>query len=109
LNFRNKVREVNPPVADRLAAMNRAFMDEFGMLNVEVDESCRELITDFEGVLLEASGGIKKSHNRKDPYYRRTHSSDAASYWVAYEAPVRRLNTAYRGKHNIRDVGYAFG
>jgi phage terminase large subunit-like protein len=109
MRFRIKVREKNPPVADRLAAVNRALMDEFGMINVEVDPSCKELITDFEGVLLERSGGIKKSNNRKDPYYRRTHSSDGVGYWIAYEAPVRSINQHYRGKHNIRDVGYNFG
>ncbi len=107
--FRRKVPERNPMVADRLAAVNRAFKDEYGVANVEINEHCSELISDLEGVLLENTGGIKKSHNRKDPYYRRTHASDAMGYWIAFEAPVRRLDYKARESIKIKRVGYGFG
>lgn len=107
--FRMKVRDSNPLVADRLNAVNRAFKDELGVVRVEVDESCEELITDFETVLCDPMGGIKKSRNTKDPYYRRTHSSDAAGYWIAYEAPVRSLTLGDRTTiTRVRDISYAF-
>lgn len=106
LPFRMKVRETNPPVSDRLNATNRALKDELGAINIEVDESCEELIADFEGVLTDPAGGIKKSHNTKDPYYRRTHASDAATYWIAYEAPVRAMSIGERVIPKIKDVSY---
>ena len=46
-------------------------------------------IADLEQVLRDSRGGIKKSHDRKDPYYRRTHISDALGYWVVKDEPVR--------------------
>ncbi len=110
--FRMKVPRngVNPPVAERLGAMNRAMKDEVGESRIEVDPRCTELITDFENVLLEPHGGIKKSHNVKDPYYARTHTSDAAGYWVTYEAPIRRfLAKQSSGPKSVRGASYSFG
>lgn len=89
---RMKVAETNPPVSDRVNAMNRIFRDETGEVRFAVDPRCEELITDFENVLHDRQGGIKKTNDRRDPYYRRTHTSDACGYWVAYEEPVRSLD-----------------
>jgi hypothetical protein len=83
-----KLPSVNPNVPDRVNAANVAFRDNDGISNVEIDPSCKELIMDFEQVLRDSRGGIKKSNNPRDPYSRRSHSSDGATYWIAYEAPV---------------------
>jgi len=104
---RLKIPPRNPLVQDRINAMNRIFKNEEGMSNIEIDDSCVELISDLEEVLLDPKGGIKKSHNKKDPYYRRTHSSDALGYWVTYERPVRLITNRREGV-TIRDVSYAF-
>lgn len=90
---RIKVPESNPLVNDRVNAVNSAFRDEFGTPRIEIDPSCTELIDDFEQVLRDNRQGIKKTHNRRDPYVRRTHSSDAFGYWIAYERPVRLTPT----------------
>ncbi len=87
--LRLRVPETNPAVPDRINAMQRAFRDEQGVVRVRVDPSCEEVIQDFEQVLRDPRGGIKKSQNNKEAYYRRTHGSDAVGYWVAYEEPVR--------------------
>lgn len=87
--IRLKVPESNPAVPDRINAVQRACRDEDGVIRVEVDPGCVELIADLEQVLRDPNGGIKKSRNAKDAYYRRTHTSDAFGYWVAYEEPVR--------------------
>ena len=92
INFKLKVPQRNPLVSDRINSMNRSLKNELGLIGIEVDQSCVELIDDFEQVLLDPKGGIKKSHNRKETYYHRTHASDAAGYWVTYEAPVRPLS-----------------
>jgi hypothetical protein len=85
---RLKIPESNPPVPDRVNAVNRTFRDEFGEIGVEIDESCEETIADCEGVLRDPRGGIKKTYNSKDIYFWRTHSSDAFGYWVCHAQPV---------------------
>lgn len=86
--IRGKVPDSNPRVPDRINAVNRALKDESGEIGVEIDPSCVELIADLEGVLRDPKGGLKKTFNKSDPYIRRTHTSDAFGYWVAYEQPV---------------------
>jgi len=57
---------------------------------------------------MDPRGGIKKATNRKDPYYRRTHSSDGIGYWIAYEAPVRHLTRRGRIGATVRQIAYSF-
>ena len=104
-----RVPEKNPSVTSRIDAMNVAFKDEEGRINMEIDPQCEELISDFEQVISDGKGGIKKTHNRKDPYFKRTHTSDAGGYWVAYEAPVKptqEVRNEGRGPVNIPRPGY---
>jgi phage terminase large subunit-like protein len=103
-----RVPELNPKVPDRINAVNRICKDERGLIRLQVDPTCRELITDLEGVLREDRGGIKKVRNRKDPYFRRTHWSDALGYWLAYEEPVRPPQNSSRIDANIPQPGYNF-
>ena len=85
---RLKIPEVNPRINDRINAVNSACRYQ-GDINLRVDPSCRELISDLEQVLRSPDGAIKKVKNKKDPYFKRTHLSDALGYWISYEAPVR--------------------
>lgn len=89
MSLRLKVPESNPAVPDRINAVNNAMRGLGGETNLEIDPSCQELIADLEQVLRDKHGGIKKTSDRKDPYFRRTHTSDALGYWVTYESPVR--------------------
>lgn len=86
-----KVPETNPPVPDRINAVNHALIDENGQVCVQIDPSCHELNLDLEEVLRDNKGGIKKVNNKKDPYFYRTHISDAFGYWINYEMPVREV------------------
>lgn len=83
-----KVPESNPGVVDRINSVNVALRGPQGTVDLEVDPSCVELIDDLEGVLTDGKQGIKKTTNKKDPYYRRTHTSDALGYWIFQEAPI---------------------
>jgi hypothetical protein len=87
--IRLKVPESNPQVPDRINAVNVAFRDAEGISHVEIDPSCVELIADFEDVLRDNRGGIKKVNDRHNPYFKRTHPSDAWGYLINYEMPVR--------------------
>jgi phage terminase large subunit-like protein len=87
--LRLKILPDNPKVPDRINAVNRLLRDEDGAVRLKVDHSCQELIEDLEGVLRSQTGGILKITNRKDPYFNRTHTSDALGYLVNFEEPVR--------------------
>lgn len=106
---RLKVPEANPNVPDRINAVNRALRDEQGVSRVEIDPSCKELIADLEEVLRDEKGGIKKTRNRRDPYFQRTHLSDAFGYWVVYEEPVRSRTIGEKIINAIKQPGYSFG
>lgn len=105
---RLKIPEQNPLIPDRINAVQRALKDESGNVSVEIDPSCVELIADFEQVLRDGRGGIKKTFNRADSYARRTHVSDAFGYWVARENPVRRIEESRKVTY-LRSPGYGFG
>lgn len=89
-----KVPEMNPSQPDRINAVNRVCRDEDAECRLEIDPNCIELVADLEGVLRDSRGGIKKTYNMKDSYFRRTHTSDALGYWVHYEEPVQRIMQA---------------
>lgn len=105
---RLKVPEANPLVTNRLAAVNRVLRNEQGVSHIEIDPSCKELMADLEQVLRDHKGGIKKLSDRKNPYARRTHASDALGYWISYEEPVRSATIGQRIAHAIRNPAYAF-
>jgi phage terminase large subunit-like protein len=87
--IRFKLPEANPLEVDRMNALNVALRDPYGASHISIDPSCIETIIDFEQVLADPRGGIKKTYNRRDPYSRRTHLTDEIGYWVNYEMPVR--------------------
>lgn len=87
---RLKIPTSNPSVIDRVNAMNNALADFDGRSCVDIDPQAQELLADFDQVIDDGRGGIRKVSNPRDPYYWRTHASDALGYWVVYEAPMKR-------------------
>jgi len=106
MNYRMKIPERNPFGPDRIAAINRACRDHDGARRLIIDPSCEETIKDLEEVLIDSSGGIKKTHNKKDSYFYRTHFIDGVSYWIAYEKPVRKRIDRLRRKVIPRNPRY---
>lgn len=82
------VKEKNPSVSARINAVNHALLGTDGSVGLEIDSSCVELVADLEQVQRDNKQGIKKTANPKDPYYKRTHTSDALGYWIEYIQPV---------------------
>lgn len=101
-----KVPEANPLVQDRVNATNMALQDEFGYSRLEVDPSCVELIADYERVISDGRGGIHKTHDRKDPYSRRTHASDGADYLIVAEMPVGSAHRPHQRRVSIPRPSY---
>lgn len=85
-----KVPVQNPPVRDRLAAVNNKFKGAAdGRLGIYIHERCKHLIADFEEVVLEKGGNqIHKANKADDPYRYRTHASDGLGYLIYREWPV---------------------
>ncbi|HMB37380.1 MAG TPA: terminase family protein [Methylomirabilota bacterium] len=71
----------NPPDRNRVNLVNFLLGAAGAPVRLEVAPGCVELIADLEQVLWSRDGGhINKSHKRDDPYYQRTHISDAMGY-----------------------------
>jgi hypothetical protein len=86
--LRLKVPDKNPSVTARVNAVNQACRESDGSISLEIDPACTELINDLEQVIGDGKQGIKKTTNKRDPYFRRTHMSDALGYWISMERPV---------------------
>jgi len=109
LPIKMRVPPDNPRIPDRVNSVNRLCKDEKGLIRLSIDPTCTELITDLEGVLRDQKGGIFKTRNKKDPYFRRTHTSDALGYWLSFEEPVRPPSQHIRSGVTVGAPGYAFG
>jgi hypothetical protein len=83
-----KISSVNPAVKDRINAVNLRLRAVDGQPGVLIDESkCPELIRDFKEVAIK-DAKIVKTSKKEDPYFWRTHASDAAGYHIFREFPV---------------------
>jgi hypothetical protein len=107
--IRMKVLEKNPAITERINSVNVACRGVGGVINLEIDPSCGELVDDLEQVVTDGKQGIKKTFNKKDPYYRRTHMSDALGYWIYFEAPITSYSPEDRAPRatKIKRPGYA--
>ncbi len=82
MNYRGRVQfdtgKANPPIRDRVNAMNAKLRNQAGEVDLMLDASCVELIKDFEQVSYKQdSMEVDKDRDR-----RRTHLSDALGYLV---------------------------
>ena len=76
-------KKANPPIIDRLNALNRMLQDANGKVRMTVDPKCKYLIKDLEQVQRSRDGKIDKA---KD--ISLTHALDACSYYIAMNHPV---------------------
>ena len=65
-----------------------------------------KIIRDFQDVLLDRDGGIKKTSDPSDPYFLRTHLSDGLGYWICYEKPVRQNYGRKRRTYKVKPARY---
>jgi hypothetical protein len=88
--FNFKVPSADPPVKDRVTAVNSMLANSLGESRLFIDPRCKELVRDFEQVAWkpDASGNLTASIDKRDP--RRTHASDALGYLIHREFPVQQ-------------------
>lgn len=98
------VPEHNPHVPDRINAMNQKLKDSEGVIGMEIDPQCVDLIADLEMVVRDARNGIKKVTDPANPYFRRTHWSDALGYYIAHEFPVKVKSLGHSSNPNVQKV-----
>jgi hypothetical protein len=80
--FTDSVPAANPPVLNRVNAVNGVLTNALGEVRLEIDPRCKELICDLEEVSFKPDTGVLDKD--KDPM--RTHMSDALGYmiWALY-------------------------
>jgi len=85
LGFKDqRIKKSNPPVKDRVNAVNAMLSNTRGDARVFHHPRCRYLKRDFETVVWkEGSAEIDKSD------FDRTHAVDAIGYFIEYEFPLR--------------------
>ena len=111
LRVRVAVPQKNPPDRDRVNLVNFLLGAGGETVRHEIAASCTELIADYEQVLWAPDGGhIKKSHKAEDPYYQRTHISDATGYvlWAREASAITRASRASIAPRKIPLPHYGF-
>ncbi len=77
---RLRVPRANPPVKDRVNAVNARLRNTLGEARLLVSPACRELVADLE-TLTHARAGQPGVVDKSDP--ARSHAADALGYFVA--------------------------
>lgn len=77
----------NPPVWERINSVNNLISGKSGEVRLFVHPRAENVIQDFLETLQDDKG-IKKVTNMQDPYYRRSHGTDAVGYLASREMPV---------------------
>jgi hypothetical protein len=110
LRVRLAVPQKNPPDRDRVNVVNFLLGSGGQMVRHEVAGTCTELVSDYEQVLWAPDGShIKKSHKAEDPYYQRTHISDAMGYILwAREAAVIAHALRPPARRSVPPPAYGF-
>jgi hypothetical protein len=83
------VRSANPPIRDRVNAVNAMLCNSQGLRRLCIDPRCRRLIRDCERVVWKADGygNLGTQMDKSDP--ELTHVSDALGYLIEKECPLR--------------------
>lgn len=98
------IPEVNPPVKDRVAAVNRALRPGDGSKMIDVAAHCDRLAHDLETTKWRANGTVDKSNPAE-----QSNAADALGYWVAGDSPVPRYAHDAAGLRSIRGPRYTAG
>lgn len=87
--LRDQVPRADPPIRDRVAAVNAMLQNASGTIRVLIDPQCKILARDLARVIWRADsrGNMTGTFDKSDP--KLTHASDALGYLIHAEFPVR--------------------
>ena len=79
-----KVKNINPPVKDRIAAVNASLKSVDGSVKIQIDPKCKQLIKCISGQTYKEGTQIPDKSNNLD------HAMDAFGYKIHWINPIRR-------------------
>ena len=87
-----RLNSSNPPVKDRVNAVNAMLWNALSQRRVAIDPGAKELIRDLEqvGWKLDSNGNTTAALDKSD--FRRTHMSDAFGYFIYNQFGLRALS-----------------
>ncbi len=91
---RLRIPRANPPVKDRLNALNARLRNARGQARLFIDPGCKELIADLEMLTFTQGSTSGSLIDKSDP--RRSHASDALGYFVSRVYPIRGRARGFR-------------
>lgn len=91
--------DVNPPVNDRVNAVNIQLQPPDGIKRVEFSPLCEKTILSFESTKYKANGKIDKKSDRSD-------GPEALGYWISYVAPVSQYASHGSPLRAVRSPSY---
>jgi hypothetical protein len=97
-NHRMMVPHANPPVTDRVNAVNARLMSASGKSNCFIHPRCKELVSDLARVSWKPG---TRDIDKRDK--NRTHASDAAGYFIVREYRVSGVRASAPPPQPIRD------
>lgn len=86
--LRLMVAKANPPIRDRLTAVNCKLLDSHGVPGMLISPRCEEFRSDLALCEVDAAGILRKSTAPEDPYSKRGHAADGVGALVHWEWPV---------------------
>jgi phage terminase large subunit-like protein len=98
--LRFNLPDVNPPVKDRVDAVNLQLRPPTGMRLFEISPACVETLADLEGTKWDSKGKIDKRHGR------RSDGMDTIGYWIFFAAPTRAPFATSGGLKSVKRPSY---
>jgi len=93
--FTLKVKNINPPVKDRIAAVNASLKATDGTVKLSVDPKCRNLIKCISGQTYKENTQVPDKSGNLD------HMNDALGYLVHWINPIRRPQPEFGKKPQL--------
>jgi len=96
--------QVNPPVRDRVDAVNRALRPGDGGKMIDIASHCTRLAHDLEVAKWRANGSVDKSNPAE-----QLNGADALGYWLFGDSPVPRYAKSSANLKSVRGPRYTTG
>lgn len=98
--IRFNLPDINPPVRDRVDAVNLQLRPPHGERLFEISPACIETIKDLEGTKWNTKLQIDKRHGR------RSDGMDTVGYWIFFAAPSASPYLQSGGLKSVKTPGY---
>lgn len=98
--IRYNLPALNPPVPDRVSAVNLQLRSPTGIRHIEIAPHCTQTIEDLETTKWKANGKIDKRGKFQ------SNGADCLGYWISYDCPTVRFGAVNSGLKTVRSPSY---